>query len=798
MKKYNFILISTIILLLAPTHIYSQSYGVLKGTIIDIGNKEAITGANIYDAIDFTRGTVSDASGNYELRLNLGKHKMICSFIGMKADTFYVFIDSLKAAEYNVLLKPAETQLHTMVISAGKYEQPLEDITVSMEVIKPTLIENKNTRNIKSALDQVPGLNILDGEPQIRGGSGFSFGVGSRVALLIDGLPALAGHSGRPEWNFIPVENIEQVEIIKGASSVTYGSSALSGSINVRTMYPKDTPETKVNIYSGIYSSPSVDSAKWWKGVANFSGANFVHSQKFKQIDFVIGGMGIYDHGFIGPSSYHPYLGNINDTISEKQVGEKTGRLNFNLRYRPKNYTNLNYGINSNFMQSSNNFSLIWDNDTSGIYRAFPKTMTLQNQTIFYLDPFINYYTKGGLNHSLRTRYYYSKNELTNNQSNESNVLYSEYQFNKKLSIVENLNITGGLVMNQTIVHGALFNNGNSTDNRLQNYAAYTQLDKKIWNVLNASLGFRGEYFKMNNEEMVVKPILRSGLNLKLSPATFLRYSYGQGYRYPTVTEKFIRTNTGGLNIFPNPALQAETSWSTEVGLKQGFKINNFLGFIDVAAFWQEYKNTIEFSYGLWERDLKDTTSYHPGFKYINTGNTRVRGIELSIMGGGNISKNISINIIGGYTYALPQSINPKEVYIKDAQGNPMSYFYTRTDTTDTKNILKYRYQHIAKADFQLNYKLFSIGGSWHYYSYMKQIDQTFYSLDHLLGFGIKKYREKHRADTHIFDARVGAALSKKIKVSLAVNNLLNLSYSLRPLKIESPRTIALQLSIKV
>jgi iron complex outermembrane receptor protein len=798
MKKYNFILISIITLLLNTSPIYSQTYGILKGTIIDIGNKEAITGATIYDANDITRGTVSDVAGNYELRLNLGKHKMICSFIGMKADTFYVFIDSMKVAEYNVLLKPTETQLQTMVVSAGKYEQRLEDITVSMEVIKPTLIENKNTRNIKSALDQVPGLNILDGEPQIRGGSGFSFGVGSRVALLIDGLPSLAGHSGRPEWNFIPVENIEQVEIIKGASSVTYGSSALSGSINVRTMYPKEIPETKAVIYSGIYSSPSSDSAKWWTGIANFSGANFIHSQKYKQTDFVIGGMGIYDHGYIGPSLYHPFLGNINDTISEKQVGEKTGRLNFNLRYRPKNYTNLNYGINGNFMQSSNNFSLIWDNDTSGIYRAFPKTMTLQNQTIFYLDPFINYQTKGSINHSIRTRYYYSKNGLTNNQSNESAVLYSEYQFYKKLSIVKNLNITGGLVLNQTIVHGELFSNKSTSNNHLQNYAAYAQLDKKFWKIVNASLGFRGEYFKMNKEEVVIKPILRSGLNFKLTPATFLRYSYGQGYRYPTVTEKFIRTNTGGLNIFPNAQLQAEASWSTEIGLKQGFKINNFLGFIDLAAFWQEYKNTIEFSYGLWERDLKDTTSYHPGFKYINTGNTRVRGIELSIMGDGTISKNITINIIGGYTYALPQSINPQEVYIKDAQGNPMSYFYTRTDTTDRKNILKYRYQHIAKADLQLNYQIFSLGGSWHYYSDMKQIDQTFYSLDPLLGFGIKKYREKHQADTHIFDARIGMEFTKKVKASLAINNLLNLTYSLRPLKIESPRTIALQLSIKV
>jgi outer membrane receptor protein involved in Fe transport len=778
--------------------IQAQGYGVLKGSVMEASTKESIVGANIYDAFDITRGVVSDVNGNYELRMSLGKHKLICSFIGMRADTFTVFIDSSKITEYHVLLKSNATQLQTMVVAAGKYEQRLEEITVSMEVLKPTLIENKNSANIKGALEQAPGLNILDGEPQIRGGSGFSFGVGSRVAILIDGLPALAGDAGRPEWNFIPVENVEQVEIIKGASSVTYGSSALSGSINIRTAYPTDKPLTKVNVSSGIYDAPAVDSAKWWKGIANFSNMSFLHSQQFKQVDLVIGGMGIYDHGFIGPPSIHANLGTANDTISEKEVGEKTGRFNFNFRYRPKKYTRLNMGINGNFMKSTNNFSLVWDNDSSGLYRAFPKTMTLQNQTILYADPFINYYTKGGLKHSLRARYFYTKNELTNNQSNETNVLYSEYQFTKLLDRIEGLNITGGIVVNQTYSHAELYSNGVSPNNQLKNYAAYTQLDKKIFKVLNASLGFRGEYFKMNNEENVAKPIFRSGLNLKLAQATFLRYSYGQGYRFPTITEKFIKTRTGGLDVFPNPQLQPETSWNTEVGVKQGFKINNFVGFIDAAAFWQEYANTIEFTYGFWDKnkDVFGDDSLSAGFKFINTGDTRVRGFELSIAGEGKISNNLKVDVLCGYTYVLPQAVNPRAVYIVDSTPQQMTYIFTSTDTTN--NILKYRFQHIAKADVQVTYKLFSIGASWRYFSPMQNIDKTFYRLEAILHSGIEKYRNNNNYGIHIFDARMGMAVNTKVKVAFVVNNVFNKSYSLRPLKMESPRTFALQVSIKV
>jgi iron complex outermembrane receptor protein len=793
---FYFLLAGALIFISLPGH--SQSYGILKGTVMEASGKEAITGAAIYDAEDITRGVSSDVSGTYELRMSLGKHRMICSFIGMRSDTFTVYIDSSRIAEYNVMLRSSSVQLQTTVISAGRYEQRLEEITVSMEVLRPALIGNKNSANIKSALDQAPGLNILDGEPQIRGGSGFSFGVGSRVAILLDGLPVLAGDAGRPEWNFIPVENVEQVEIIKGASSVTYGSSALSGSINIRTAYPHEKPLTKVNVSSGVYDAPSVDSGKWWKGTANFSNLSFLHSQKFGQVDLVVGGMGIYDHGYIGPPSIHPAFGSGNDTISESAVGEKTGRVNFNLRYRPKKITAMNFGVNGNFMKSTNNFSLVWDNDTSGLYRAFPKTMTLQDQTILYVDPFINYYSKGGLMHSLRARYLYANNINGNNQSNETSIIFSEYQFSKKLNYVEGLNVTGGIVMNQTFSHSELYNNGVSPDNRLQNYAAYTQLDKKLFRVLNASLGFRGEYFKMNDEEYVAKPIFRSGLNLKIAQATYLRYSYGQGYRFPTITEKFIRTRTGGLDVFSNPQLKPETSWNTEVGLKQGFKINNFRGFVDVAAFWQEYGNTIEFTYGFWDKkkDQFGDDSLAAGFKFVNTGDTRVRGIEASLAGEGKISKDLTISILGGYTYVLPQAVSPHQVFAVDSTPQQMTYTFTSTDTTD--NVLKYRFKHIAKADLQITYKRISIGGSWRYYTYMQNIDLTFYRLEPVLHSGIEKYRDKHHADTHIFDARLGVDVTKNLKIAFVVNNVMNLSYSLRPLKIESPRTFALQLALKV
>ena len=142
--------------------------------------------------------------------------------------------------------KETAKELGLIVVSAGKFEQRIEDVTVSMNVIKPKLIEEKNTTTMEDIIDQSPSVNIIDGQANIRGGSGWSYGAGSRVAVLVDDLPMLTADAGDVKWSFLPVENVEQIEVLKGASSVLFGSSAMNGIINVRTAYPKDTPQTRI------------------------------------------------------------------------------------------------------------------------------------------------------------------------------------------------------------------------------------------------------------------------------------------------------------------------------------------------------------------------------------------------------------------------------------------------------------------------------------------------------------------------------------------------------------------------
>jgi len=118
------------------------------------------------------------------------------------------------------------------------------------------------------------------------------------------------------------------------------------------------------------------------------------------------------------------------------------------------------------------------------------------------------------------------------------------------------------------------------------------------------SIGVRGEYYQLNDSITALKPIFRAGVNFKLYPSTFLRVSYGQGYRFPSITERYIKTSAGSFAVFDNPSLEPESSWNIEIGLKQMFKFRKFYGYLDIAGFIQEYHNTIEYLFGFWEPEF--------------------------------------------------------------------------------------------------------------------------------------------------------------------------------------------------
>lgn len=798
MKLWKHIFFLFCILSINFTSLAQEETGYVSGTLYDATTGETLIGANVVLKKDPSYGAAADINGKYVVEVPVGKQKLVYSFTGMQSDTISFTITANDTVFKDVSMVPFSEKLDEYEVKVGKFDQKIEDQTVSMEVLKPAIIENKNTRSIETALDATPGLNILDGEPQIRGGSGFTFGVGSKVAVIVDDMPMLSGDAGRPEWGFIPVENIEQIEVIKGASSVLSGSSALSGAIHIRTAYPKNEPTTKVTVYSGLYSAPKNKEQKWWDDYPGIHGMNFLHSQKFGNLDLVIGAHYNYDHGYIGAPRTDEFVKDSVSNFTDKQMASQKGRFNFNLRHRSKRFKGLDYGVNGNIMFNRTNLALAWLNDSTGLYRAYPGAVFLQDHLIFHIDPYINFYSKTGAKHSLRARYLRSDSKMTNNQSTLSNLIYAEYQFKKEYTFWKGLQFIGGLTTQFTDSYAQLYAGSGTPQNQLLNVSGYAQLERKFWDVLNISVGGRAEYFQLNNSKQSFKPIFRTGASLKIMQETYLRASYGQGYRYPTITERFITTQAGSFGVYSNPQLEPETSWNAEVGVKQGLKFGKFFAYFDIAGFWQEYKNTIEYLFGYWSLD------FVPGFKFVNTTDTRVLGIDLSFSGFAKTGKNSKITFMAGYNYLSPKTLEPNKEYAEDAFGSKFTY---NNSSLDTSNLfLKYRFSHNVKLDIEYSWKGFAIGYSFKYWSNIENLDLAIQQFENstaassnLQNIRYMDYYNNHNQGNYVMDARVSYAFKNGMhKIAVIANNFLNRAYSLRPLKIESPRTIMLQYTFKL
>jgi outer membrane cobalamin receptor len=751
MKKYVVILLLQFTLFFAS----AQENTIIFGIITDSINDDPLNGAII--VIDEKSGTISDTRGFYSIAATGDKIILTCRFLGYVTSTLGIDVRGKDSIHVDFRMKQSFTPLGDIVVSAGKYEQKLSDVMVSLEVIKPERVYNTNAVTLESVIRQTPGVDVMEGQPSIRGGSGYSYGAGSRVLVLIDDLPLISADAGDIKWDYLPVDNISQIEIIKGASSVLYGSSALNGVFNIRTAYPTKKPETSISIFNGIYLNPERKELIWWEMQPSFMGASATHSRKIKNID-LIAGLNLYrDEGY-----------------RENEYDNRV-RMNINLNYRNQKIKGLSYGLNMNGMLTKKADFLIWVDADSGAYRQNPQAVSELTGTRFNIDPYVVYNTNNGSEHSLKTRFFHVNNSFPDvpDKNNRAELIFSEYKFHRKFG--HKYDLTSGLSATWSSIYANLFGNHSSF-----NSAIFSQFDGKPLKKLNMSLGIRFERYTLDGEVEYSNPVFRTGINYQLAEYTFLRASFGQGYRFPSVAEKYTRTTVGSLNIFPNPALKSEKGWSAEIGIKQGISISKWNAYIDLAAFLTEYREMIEFTFGLYKPDSVLIPSFeHIGFKALNVGNARISGIDLSLGGTGNLF-GIPFSLIAGYTYILPLDLNiPDSARVED-------------------KFLKYRNIHSIKADAETKYKIITLGLTFIYSSKIKNIDAVF--LDPFFGEiilpGFPEYWEKHNTGYSVLDGRLMVDITKRVTLAFIAKNILNKEYMGRPGDIYPPRNITLKLNV--
>jgi len=733
----------------------------ISGTVKDAKSKETLIGVTVRAA---NRGTTTDLEGYFVLENLEATDTIEFSYVGYDNQKISVQEAIMRYEIIDIEMVPSENLLKTATVTSGKYEKALGEITVSLELLKLDLLEDVNATNLDGVLEKVPGVTVIDGQVNIRGGAGYSFGAGSRVLLLIDDIPALQSDSGTANWDDIPIELTNQIEVIKGASSALFGSSALNGIINLRTDFAKEERETKIATFGTIYDTPNDPSKKWWgEGIDTIPsdlGVYVTHKQRYGKLDLV-GSIYLRNHKRWNRNTFETY-----------------GRGALGLRYRlNKNWT---IGLNGNLRDGSNGSFFFWQDAESLALTGSAATITRSDNTRLTIDPYAQYIGSKGNKHKLLGRYYNVQNDVINNQANFSSLIYGEYQYQKRFFDAD-LVFTAGVVGTYTESESELFSNSFFDSN---NFAIYTQADKKFFDKLNISLGLRYERNQINAPDSILinrvqmeagsdteaRPVFRLGANYQVAENTYLRASFGQGYRFPTIAEKFISTSAG-FAISPNLDLQSERGWSAEVGIKHRIKINKFIGLVDLALFQSQYRDMLEFTF---------SNIFAIGFQSQNIGNTIIRGVDFNITGSGRIWKKLPLKGLIGYTYLDPRFSDFGEI--------------EKASSSSEENILKYRYQHTGKLDIATDFKHFNVGVAGFYYSNLEAIDRVFSIFIN----GLEDYRAENDSPFSVWNVRLSYAINSRFKVSAHANNAFNAEYTLRPALIEAPRHFTIRLDASI
>lgn len=832
--------------------IYAQN-ATLKGNVKDEKGEPAIQ-ANII--IDASKGwaTATDFDGNYTLSLPAGKYFVLYRYIGKEDRVIEVTLAENETKTQNVVLRERVELINTVVVSASKYEKKMSEETVSMEVLKSDLMQANNIVNVEEGMNKVPGVTIIEGQANIRGGAGWSYGAGSRVMILYDDLPLLSADAADTKWSLMPTEITEQVEVIKGAASSLYGSGALNGVINVRTAWPTSTPETRVNVWSGVYGSPRDRNEGWWfrnNQQPFFTGFNFAHMEKVKRTDYIIHGQFTQD----------------NAALESNASGD--ARIGGKFRFRPKNVEGLSMGMMVNALRSWGSAFFLWDGLGERARQPMPGTASTYQNNRIIIDPFVTYTDAKENTFSFKGRYFNSANRNNTGQGSIPITYNWDMQYNRYFSKPK-INVVGGIAGYVSTVRSpeddvsqSLIGEHNGT-----NVAPYLQVEKKLFDDrLNLTLGTRYEYFKINSftydtifKSDLNRPLFRIGANYRAAEATFIRASYGEGFRFPTMAELFVNSNIGGIGLYPNPALQSEKGWYGELGVKQGIRLGEWSAYADVALFINQYQNMMEFNFGQFGEvnpNLLQNISNGLGFSIEdlgvgfgsqNVGNTRILGIELSGGSQGKIG-DFPLNILAGYTYIDPKSLNWNdpiafsnsrgdqvipgtslvEIVTNNLSTNTANYTPGTPPTyaavsSSTNNVLKYRNRHTFQLDISSSWRKLDYGISVQYRSWMENIDYFFVSpfltelsngavvieddagnptsVEGLIGTeafsALKAFREKYDGrGTTLLDARIAYNFTEHAKIALVGKNLLNLNYDIRPTYLGNPMSFAFQFSYK-
>lgn len=238
-------------LLFLFTQSLSAQTASLSGNIKEKENTNYLNGASVY-IVGSTHGCASNSKGDYLIKnLNIGQYTLVVSFSGYKSVRKTI---SLKEGE-NIIdfeLEENFNALDEVVITGTGTHYKLDDVPVQTEIITKKDIEEISGRNIEEIISNIS--SSFDYTSSSMGTNIKLNGLGKDyVLVLLNGKRLTGGIGGYTDLSRIDLDNIKQIEIIKGASSTLYGSDAIAGVINIITKKSKQKLELNSHTRIGAH-----------------------------------------------------------------------------------------------------------------------------------------------------------------------------------------------------------------------------------------------------------------------------------------------------------------------------------------------------------------------------------------------------------------------------------------------------------------------------------------------------------------------------------------------------------------
>ncbi|MBN2424554.1 MAG: TonB-dependent receptor [Calditrichaceae bacterium] len=648
MKKIHLILL----ILWSFQWLPAQSAGI-KGRLID-ENSKAIAAANLYIAGTVLGGASSDDGAFFITKIPPGRYVLTISVLGYATKEIDVNLPAGQISDLGeISLKAIPLQSQPIIVTAGKYEQQAENVPVSISSISAQDMAQRNAVTIDDALRYVSGINMNLDQVNIRGSSGYAKGVGSRVMLLVDGVPYITGDTQGLVLEALPVNQIEKIEIVKGAGSALYGSNAMGGVINIITKPVGEKTKVSLKMYGGLYSEPYHEQWQWADKSRYLYGLKAYCEQRYNQLGISIAA--VKD----GDDSYRK-----NDWKERYNIG---GKIEYD--FSPFN----RLIITGNYMDQKRGNFLYWKDLSHALTPPDSQLSEKVHSQRYYLSPVYRWIISQKAYFKISGIWFH--NRFKDNIGNRGNHADSDF-INGELQL-------GVQTGRHTLVFGV-----NPSYNKVQSNifssrkglgAAVFIQDEFLWSEKwIATLGGRYDYYDIDiiGQNSSINP--KIGLVFKPGGGSVLRFSAGTGFRAPSMAEAFASTSTGGITVIPNENLKAERSQSVELGLNQVF--SKYLG-ADLALFYNYYENLIEGGF------------LPSGYiQFRNVTKARITGFELNA-DLHPLPRQLYLHL--GYTYMDPQNISTDDYLTY----RPRNLFYSNARWTIFGFVTGLDYRFISRYD---------------------------------------------------------------------------------------------------